>query len=152
MKMEKYPGSIGNSRILARKEFLIVGKTERNLLWWAPRILAVLFLLFLAVFSLDVFSEGASASAIIIGLFMHNLPVFILLGCLIVAWRNEIVGAVGFMVAGTFYVIQVLGSGNVPWPMALSWSLIIAGPAFLIGALFLIGWLRHRSSRTTTTR
>jgi hypothetical protein len=44
--------------------------------------------------------------------------------------------------------------GNIPWYLALSWSMIIAGPAFAIGALYLVGWSKRKNmgpSTPTTT-
>ena len=45
-------------------------------IYWAPRILSIIFILFLAMFSLDVITPDASFGEIIVGLFMHNIPVY----------------------------------------------------------------------------
>lgn len=73
---------------------------------------------------------------------MHNIPTFILLIILIISWKYEIVGGIVFILAGLFYIIMV--SRSVPWNLALSWSLIIAGPAFFIGILFIINWFKKK--------
>jgi hypothetical protein len=121
-------------------------KTKRDKvpkwIYWAPRILSILFILFLAMFSLDVFSPGLSAGQIALGLFMHNIPVFILLAVLIIAWKYEIVGGIAFILAGLAYIISTLT--RVPWYIVISWSMIIAGPAFLIGILFLVNWYKKK--------
>ena len=72
-------------------------------IYWTPRILSILFILFLAMFSLDVIEPGRSIGDIIIGLIMHNIPVFILTGLLVIAWKHEAVGAVTFISAGVLY-------------------------------------------------
>ena len=72
-------------------------------IYWTPRILSILFILFLAMFSLDVIEPGRSVGDIIIGLIMHNIPVFILTGLLVIAWKHEAVGAVTFISAGVLY-------------------------------------------------
>lgn len=54
---------------------------------WAPRVLLILFALFLTVFSLDVIEEGKSAGEIAMGLLVHNLPSMLLLAVLALAWR-----------------------------------------------------------------
>jgi hypothetical protein len=88
-------------------------------IFWTPRILSIIFIAFLALFSLDVFMEGASFWQILGGLFMHNIPVFILVAILIIAWKREIVGAVAFFLAGLLYIILVFrGAGD--WRMALA--------------------------------
>ena len=56
-----------------------------------------------AMFSLDVIEPGRSVGDIIIGLIMHNIPVFILTGLLIIAWKHELVGAITFITAGLLY-------------------------------------------------
>lgn len=116
-------------------------------LYWTPRILSILFILFLALFSLDVISPELGFWQIAAGLLIHNLPAIVLLIVTMVAWRHEWVGGVVFILAGLGYSAMVL-SGEVPWYTALSWSLIIAGPAVLLGILFLAGWSLKRKPRT----
>ncbi|TJX15824.1 hypothetical protein E9840_01275 [Tissierella creatinini] len=115
--------------------------------YWAPRIMSILFILFLAMFSLDVIEPGRSVGDIIIGLIMHNIPVFILIGLLIIAWKHELVGAVTFITAGLLYsgltVFNAIQS-EIPWYLSISWSLTIAGPAFIVGILFLLNWKSKR--------
>ncbi len=115
-------------------------------LYWSPRILSILFLIFLALFSLDVISPGLSFQQIAIGLFMHNIPVFILLAVLLISWKYEIVGGIAFILAGILYVALMIRNMLLyqsEWYM-LSYSLIIAGPAFLIGVLFIINWTHKK--------
>ncbi|MFA4833788.1 MAG: hypothetical protein WC619_02990 [Patescibacteria group bacterium] len=109
-------------------------------LYWTPRILSIIFLLFLAMFSLDVFETGLTAGQIAIGLFMHNIPVFILAIVLLISWKYEIVGGIGFILAGLVY-IALLMRNPFQWYM-LSWAIQISGMAFLTGILFLIGWFK----------
>lgn len=114
--------------------------------YWAPRILSILFILFLAMQSLDVFGLASSTSEIIVGLIMHNIPVFILIIFLIISWRYEIVGGIAFILAGILYIGLILMSAvktGFEW-YYLAWSVQISGIAFLIGILFLIGWSRKK--------
>ena len=78
---------------------------------------------------------------------MHNIPVFILLAVLIISWKYEIVGAVVFILAGLLYIImRIIGSLNAPnfEPSIIFYSFIIAGPAFLIGVLFWMNWMKKK--------
>ena len=118
-------------------------KRISKFVYWTPRILSLAFLLFLAVFSLDVFDEKLNFWGIVLGLFMHNIPVFILAIILWISWKREIVGGIAFILAGIAYIISLLMRSSFQWYM-ISWSLIIAGPAFFIGILFLIGWNKKR--------
>jgi hypothetical protein len=119
-------------------------KKINRFVYWAPRVLSILFILFLMLFSLDVFSENLSFWGTALALLMHNLPALILLVLVIISWKHELAGAITFISAGLLYIIWTLSS--VPIGTALSWSLIIAGPAFLIGILFLIGWLNKKKT------
>ena len=113
-------------------------------LYWTPRILSILLLCFLTIFSFDVFDSCRGLLECTAGLLMHNIPVFVLAILLWISWKNELVGAITFFVAGLLYIFLLLFRNNFQWFM-LSWSLIIAGPAFLIGYLFYLGWKRKNS-------
>jgi hypothetical protein len=114
----------------------------KKILYWLPRILSILFILFLMMFSLDVFEPGLTVWQIAVGLFMHNIPALILLIVLIISWKREIIGGIVFILAGIAYIFLTSFRSGLPWYTALSWSLIIAGPAFLIGILFLVNWYK----------
>ena len=111
-------------------------------LYWTPRILSLVFVCFLALFSLDVFDMGLGFWGTAAALLIHNLPSLILLLVVIVAWKHEIVGAVGFILGGFLY-IGLLMRNPFEW-YYMVWALQISGTAFLIGALFLVGWRRKR--------
>jgi hypothetical protein len=123
-------------------------KKINKFLYWAPRIMGILFVCFLALFSLDVFEEGRSAGEIAIGLLMHNIPSLVLLAVLIVSWKYEIVGGIVFTLAGLAYISLVIprssSADSIPWYIALSWSLTIAGPALITGILFFLNWRMKR--------
>ncbi|MFA5047718.1 MAG: hypothetical protein WC516_01610 [Patescibacteria group bacterium] len=116
-------------------------KKINRLIYWPPRILAIIFVLFLMIFSLDIFEPGLSFGQIALGLFMHNIPALFLLLILIISWKYEIVGGVAFILAGLLYILMLAMNSNFEWFM-LSWAMTISGPAFLVGILFLIGWFK----------
>jgi len=104
----------------------------RKIIYWTPRLLAVLYALFISLFALDVFSEGYSITETIVALFMHMLPTMAVVLMLLIAWRWEMIGGLLFiLLAGAFLLF--FGSGG-----DLDASLIVAGPLFLVGILFLI--------------
>lgn len=124
----------------------MTGKLSK-FVYWTPRVASILFICFLALFSLDVIEPGLSTSQIVVGLIMHNIPVFVLLVLLVIAWKYEIVGAIAFILAGLLYsarTIFTVVSSDLPWYLGLSWTLTIAGPAFFIGILFLINWFKKK--------
>jgi hypothetical protein len=102
------------------------------------------------MFSLDIFDMQLGFWGTLLGLFIHNIPVFVLLAVLLISWKYEIVGGIVFILAGILYIlIMLINISRDPfeWYM-LSYSLIIAGPAFLIGILFVVNWLRKRNNHT----
>jgi hypothetical protein len=107
-----------------------------------PRIASVVFIIFLAMFSLDIFDGNYGFWGTVVGLFMHNIPVFVLAIILWISWRYEIVGGIAFILAGLLYILLLAMKPRFEWYM-ISWSVIIAGPAFLIGILFLINWRKR---------
>lgn len=111
--------------------------------YWTPRILSIIFIAFLALFSLDVFGEGLSFREVLIGLIMHNIPVFVLIAVLAIAWKREIVGGVAFILAGFLYIFFAK-RGADDWRMALVWSVQISGVAFAIGGFFIAGWIKKK--------
>jgi hypothetical protein len=70
--------------------------SARRVLFWAPRVLCVLFALFASMFAFDVFSESRGFWPTVGGLLIHLVPTCILVIVLLVAWRWEWVGAVLF--------------------------------------------------------
>ncbi|MFH1590237.1 MAG: hypothetical protein ABIB43_06740 [archaeon] len=118
-------------------------KKINKFIYWTPRILSITFICFLTMFSFDVFDMGLSFWQSIGALLIHNIPSFILLAVLLISWKHEIVGGIAFILAGLLYIIMLLMKPQLEWYM-LSWSIIIAGPAFLIGILFLINWYKKK--------
>ena len=110
-------------------------ESTRRLLYWTPRVLTILFAVFISVFALDVFGEGYGFWETALALVMHLVPTFLILIALAVAWRWEWVGALLFAALGVWYL--VMAGGKVHW----SALLFIAGPLLLLGVLFGVNWL-----------
>jgi hypothetical protein len=119
------------------------GKTKL-LLFWIPRVLAILFALFISVFALDVFGEDLGFLGTAAALLIHLIPTFLILIVLAAAWRWEWVGAVAYFFLGVCYL--VLAWGKLHWSAYLA----ISGPLFLLGVLFLLGWLYRTGLRSTS--
>jgi hypothetical protein len=117
-------------------------KGVSKFVYWTPRILSIVFLAFLALFSLDVFGNGYTFWQTMLALLMHNIPVFLLLIVLLISWKYEIVGGIAFILAGLLYILLLMGS-EFEWYM-LAWAAQISGIAFLIGILFLVNWYKKK--------
>jgi hypothetical protein len=96
-----------------------------KIIYWLPRILSIGFVLFLSLFSLDVFSEY-SGKSFIFPLFMHLLPSLFLIIIIIIAWIYEKLGGIIFLIAGFLMMIFTHFE-----------SMIISIPIIIIGVLFL---------------
>jgi hypothetical protein len=107
----------------------------KRLLYWTPRILGICMAGFLSIVAADVFGEGHSFWETLGALFMHLVPTIIVLIALAVAWRWETAGALLFIGLAVFYIVWVWG--RFPWITYL----VISGPLFLTGALFLLNGL-----------
>lgn len=113
--------------------------------FWTPRILVILFIFFLALFSLDVFEGDYGFLGTILGLFMHNLPSLILLVILIISWKHDLVGGIIFMTLGIACVIGTIIALAMSSSEFINPMLIIGSIVFLlIGVLFIAGWKQKK--------
>ena len=114
----------------------------KRVLFWTPRVLCILFGIFLSLFALDVFSEGYGFVETILALLIHLVPVYIVFIVLVIAWRWEWVGAILFIALALFYLVW-------SWER-FHWSayLVISGPLALLGVLFLFNWIYRAQLRT----
>ena len=111
----------------------------KKFIYWLPRILGILFALFISIFALDAFGEGIPFTEAVVGFLIHLIPTYIVIAVLLIAWKWEWVGGTLFVFAGFFYIF---GANNMHW----SAYVVIAGPPILIGILFIIA---HFSSKST---
>lgn len=97
-------------------------------LYWTPRIFGILFVVFTALFVLDVFEGRFIWGA----LFTHLLPSLVALVVLLVAWFKEKIGGVLWILLAIVYV--VITWGDIGWQAYLTMFL----PAVVLGILFLM--------------
>ncbi len=115
----------------------------KRVLFWTPRVLCILFALFLGWFALlEVFGEGYGSGETIVPVLMHLVPVHIVVIVLVIAWRREWVGAILFTVQGLSYILVVLG--RLRW----SFTFVVGGLLVLVGVLFLFNWKYRAQLRT----
>ncbi len=106
----------------------------RAFVLWAPRMLAVVFAGFLAVFALDVFGMPGGFFQKLEALILHLVPSLLVLLALLLSWRFTWVGGVLFPLLAAAYLR--LAWGRFPWSVYA----LIAGPLVLIGLLFWVSW------------
>ena len=95
----------------------------KDILYWLPRILSILYIAFISLFALDVFGEPQW----LLALFMHLIPSFILIILTVIAWNNKPLGGVAFITLGILTSVFFHLS-----------PLVFFAPLVVIGLLFLI--------------
>lgn len=108
---------------------------------WGARILSILIILFIGMFSIDVFFEGYGFPEVLGAFFMHNIPTFLLIAALVVAWRKPKIGGVLFLILALASLIFFKTYQD------LIVVLLITLPPAVIGLLFI-----YESISTNTIR
>lgn len=106
-------------------------------LFWSPRILCILFTIYVTIFALDLLGEGKGFRDNIIVLLIHLIPTAIILLVLAISWKWEWIGGVLFPAVGIYFLL-IYG-----WFQWVSY-LIFCGALFLMGFLFLINWFYRK--------
>ena len=127
--------------VRAWREHRLTGEISPRLagvVHWAPRIAAVVIILFAGLFSLDVFAMEGSPLELAVGFLIHNVPSILMIVMLVFAWRKPAVGFFAFLAAGVAFLYFVVFGGN------LGNFLLFSGPLLLISALFYADWRWQR--------
>ena len=103
---------------------------------WTLRILLMLTILLWGMFSLDVFGEGYNFWETVGAFLMHNIPSFLMIIVLIIAWKHENTGGLLLMGLVLLFAIFFMGmQGRFMWG-----TLVLISIPFLIGALFVLNY------------
>ena len=124
-------------------------KTSIQILHWSPRILCIMAILFVSMFALDAFAPGLTIMQQISGFLIHLIPSFVLLACLIVAWKWELIGGI---------IFTLIGIGFSPFVYQLNYNrihdvgtclvilLVITFPFIVVGVLFIMSYLMKKKN------
>ena len=130
-----------NSNLIMSKDYKI--------LYWTPRIIYIIAILFVSLFALDAFDPKLTIWEQIGGFLIHLIPSFILLGLLFVAWKYELIGGIILIVLGLIFSIIVFrhnyGMNQSFW-MSLGVIAAITFPFIIAGVLFVIHHLKSRKT------
>jgi hypothetical protein len=114
----------------------------KTVLLWSPRILAILFALFISLFALDVFDGKSGIIETMIGFAIHLIPTGIIALTIILSWRREWIGGIIFLFLPAFYIYSMWGR------FPLSVYLIMCTPMAVIGILYFLNWRVRKGVRT----
>ncbi len=119
-------------------------ESMKRILFYLPRGIMILFILFISLFALDAFDAESSVLHQIIAFLIHLIPSFALTSVLIFAWRRPLAGALGCLLMSILFTILVHG------PSGGSAFIILVIPSLLCSVLFLLEYLRGRGRRGDT--
>ncbi len=116
-------------------------------IYWLPRILCIIAILFISVFALDAFQPELTVWQQIQAFSMHLIPSFVLLLILIIAWKWELAGGIVFLIIGIglsplVFMHNYRMNGSIG--MSLMIIATITFPFILVGVLFILGHLNKR--------
>jgi hypothetical protein len=106
-----------------------------KIIHWAPRVAAILIILFTSLFSLDVFGTGAPPLQVLGDFVMHNLPSIGMIVLLVFAWKRPVVGFAAFLIAGVLFALLFVRD-----MYALPNLLLFVFPILLVAFLFYADW------------
>jgi hypothetical protein len=102
-------------------------------LFWIPRVLAILFILFVSVFAFDAFTGEAPFIQELGRFVLQLIPTsFVLIIALIISWRKPLIGGIIFILLGLVFTFLFRTY------QALPNFLLVSFPVIVIGALFII--------------
>ena len=109
-------------------------------LYWLPRVLGIIAILFISLFALDAFESGLTFWQQMVAFIMHLIPSFVLLIILLIAWKWEKIGGIIFVLMGLgftpFVFINNYKMNHSFW-MSFGIIVMITFPFILTGILFI---------------
>jgi hypothetical protein len=115
-------------------------KINIKIIRWTPRIISILAILFISMFALDSFDSRFTIWLQIATFFMHLIPSYILIACLIIAWKWERFGGILYLIIGIIFAI-FLGIFNYHRTnsilVGIQIALLLAFPFIVSGILFI---------------
>ena len=110
---------------------------SRSTVWtrWLPRLLAILYTLFLSLFAFDSWEGVANFWDGLVAFVVHLMPAYFVLFALVVAWNWPRVGGALFLVLAIGFTLFF------GWREAALLA-VMAGPLVVMGLLFLVGGWR----------
>ena len=118
-----------------------------KILYWTPRVLCILAIMFISLFALDAFEPGRTLGQQLLAFLIHLVPSFILLAILLVAWKWEKIGAIIFILIGVIMSPLVFIHNyrmNESFGMSLGIIAMITLPFIIVGILFVLSYKNKR--------
>lgn len=123
---------------------------KAKILFWTPRILCILAIMYISLFALDAFGPGRTLGQQLLAFLIHLIPSFILLAILLLAWKWEKTGGIIFILIGAIMSPLVFIHNyrmNESVGMSLGIIAMLTLPFIVVGVLFV---LSYRNARRNT--
>ena len=121
---------------------------KSGFLYWAPRVLCIIAILFVSMFALDSFAPDMTLKQQILGFLIHLVPSYIMTALLVIAWKWEFTGGIIFIVIGIAFCISVFllnfNRNHFSALQSLINSLLVAFPFVIVGILFILNSKKRR--------
>jgi hypothetical protein len=108
---------------------------------WIPKVLAMIFIVFLSLLALDAFSGDAPIIKKLAGFFVHLIPSFILTLTLLISWKRPLIGGSIFILLSIAFAFFFRTYRSVPAFLGITF------PVALVGILFIIFDLAAKKKR-----
>jgi hypothetical protein len=113
---------------------------------WIPRGLMILFVVYLTMFSFDVFEMEGTLLAKLGGFVMHSVPSIVLAAFVALTWKVPLIVGIVDLVLAVAYTVLVWSQGSPQMAPGL------ALPLAVVGALFIIAHDLERKARAAEGR
>ena len=98
---------------------------------WIPRVLAMIFIVFLSLFALDAFSGDAPFIKKLGGFIVQLIPSFILVFTWLISWKRPLMGGSIFILLSIAFSLFFRTYRSVPTLLGITF------PVALVGILFI---------------
>jgi hypothetical protein len=105
---------------------------KNTVLYWFPRVLCILYIVFISLFALDAFYGSNSLGYEFLAFLKHMIPSFMLIILLILSWKKELLGGILFLIAGVIFTLGYSTFQVTPVFFCISCPLFIIGVTFLM--------------------
>lgn len=122
-----------------------------KVLYWIPRILGIISILFISMFALDAFDSHLLLWEQIVGFLIHLIPSYFLIVILYVAWRWELIGGIILasvgLVLSPFIFYHNLMINHFSIGQCFITVLLINVPFIIVGGMFIINHFHQKKEQ-----
>lgn len=108
------------------------GARRRFRFIWIPRTIMILFIVYLTMFSFDVFELEGTLLAKLGGFVMHSIPSIVLAAFVAITWKAPLIVGIVDLVLALAYTVLVWSQGSPQMAPGLAFPLVVVGVLFIV--------------------